>query len=78
MNVLEIIKVYLKEKEYDGLVDEFGECACGLSDLAPCGHMSENCEAGWKGPCNCGAGCGWHITTNKRNRFRKKRREVIR
>lgn len=48
MDVREIIKKYLVDNEYDGLVNEDGECGCQVGDLFPCGDPSPFCEAGHK------------------------------
>ena len=34
--VIDITASYLKEHDYDGLVNGELECGCGLDDLAPC------------------------------------------
>ena len=49
-----IIKAYLKMEGFDGLCNTAVECACLLSDLAPCGNMSEECKPGHKTECRCG------------------------
>jgi len=36
MNTLIIVKGYLKENSYDGLVDSLKKCTCSIDDLAPC------------------------------------------
>ncbi len=46
--VIEIIKQYLVENEYDGLYNEDIDCACELSDLAPCGQTMAECTSGYK------------------------------
>jgi hypothetical protein len=65
MDVSDIVLAYLKEHGYDGLVDPDGECACDVTSLAPCDHLTEHCLAGWKVPCNCGQECDWHIVTTR-------------
>ena len=50
MNVEEIIKEYLKENKYDGLVSVHLECECELGDIAPCGDMRLDCNAGYNAP----------------------------
>lgn len=53
-NVKGIIVEYLKEHGFDGLFNESGECGCELEDLAPCWNLGEDCEPGFKVPCDCG------------------------
>lgn len=48
--VIEIVRKYLIENEYDGLMNDNGECGCELSDLEPCGEMSSRCKAAYKHP----------------------------
>jgi len=45
----------IRELGGDGLVDYDRECGCGLKDIAPCGHIGMDCEAGRV--LNCGR-CG--------------------
>ncbi|MCP3680307.1 MAG: hypothetical protein GY782_08680 [Gammaproteobacteria bacterium] len=63
MNVKEIIIDYLKKNGYDGMVNEFEECGCELTDLYPCEviHVNE-CEPGYKKECSCeDRGCEFHM-----------------
>lgn len=55
MTVLEIVRAYLEQNGYDGLYASC-ECACKKDDLAPCGQIGEECEAGYIQPCplECG------------------------
>ena len=46
--VLKIVKATLDASEYDGLVNSWTGCGCLKEDLAPCGEMSQECEAGIK------------------------------
>ena len=48
MELHEILKEWLKDNGYDGLVDDELECVCDLNDLMPCGQPSVHCEAGYK------------------------------
>ena len=47
-NVLEIVTEYLKANGYDGLYNEYAECACDLSHLCPCGESMYECIPGYK------------------------------
>jgi len=47
MNVHEIVKKYLVENGYDGLVDEESECGCLITDLAPCQEIQGICKAAY-------------------------------
>lgn len=50
ITVLEMIRYYLKEHNYDGLYNE-GTCGCLLDDLAPCGCDGiVDCLAGVRKP----------------------------
>jgi hypothetical protein len=46
MNVKEIVKKYLDDNGFDGLYNE--DCGCLKDDLAPCGEILYDCEAGYK------------------------------
>ena len=64
-DVKSIVKQYLRKNNFDGLCHIDGECACDLSDLAPCDHISLDCEPGYKLPCECEEEHLFHITTKK-------------
>jgi hypothetical protein len=72
MDVIEIVTSYLIANGYDGLVEEFGECACLVGDPAPCGQISDSCRAGHRvhvprGSCEeHGDRCTWHIVAGRR------------
>ena len=68
MNIQEIVREWLQAHGYDGLVDEYYECACDIADLMPCGNPMPRCTAGHKEPCNdvCGEGHQYHIVPGKR------------
>ena len=53
MKTQEILKAWLKENNYDGLVYPELECGCMLSDFIPCTDPGENCEAGINRPDLC-------------------------
>lgn len=66
--VLDMISKSLKDNGFDGLVDEFGECGCETSDLAPCGNTIEyvgRCRAAYKVECDCEYNCTWHMSEVK-------------
>ena len=75
INVLEIVKEYLIQNEYDGLYNTAGGCVCLIENLAPCSKSCSDCEPGYKDPYLCGGGherwgsqfrsnsgqaCGWN------------------
>mgnify|MGYP003637837780 CR=1 FL=1 len=47
MDVTDIVKSHLEKNGFDGLY-RHDSCACVLGDLAPCGNMMSDCEAGYK------------------------------
>ncbi len=47
MNVEDIVKAWLKENGYDGLVNLHGECGCDIDDLNPCCELCHECEAAY-------------------------------
>ena len=63
MNVHGIVKKYLRDNGYDGLVQEFSECSCELSDLCPCDNDFGMCEPGYKIPGSMDY--DFYITTEK-------------
>lgn len=58
-------KLWLKQWELDGLYNSDLGCACEIDDLMPCGEPQPDCEAGYKGRCDCGEGHAWHIQKNR-------------
>ena len=49
MTVLEIVKKYLQDNKYDGLVLSDHECGCTIEDFAPCMDGPEQrCEAAYR------------------------------
>lgn len=64
MNVINIVSTYLKENEYDGLFCA-GVCACKRDDLAPCGEIQGNCEAGYLQTVEGCSEHDWHIGKTK-------------
>jgi len=66
MDVNKIVLDFLKQNGYDGLYNPDSECACLVSDLAPCDEMTDSCEAGYKTDgCTCGEECDFHINARK-------------
>lgn len=63
MNVLTIVEDWLRQNNFDGLVEPNCECACKVDYLAPCGELGQRCIPGHLAPCppECGEGCEWHI-----------------
>lgn len=53
MKTKEIVKIWLREKGYDGLVFPEMECGCTLEDFVPCCGMGEDCEAAFNRPDLC-------------------------
>ncbi len=62
MELKDIVKKYLDDNGYDGLLSEDAECACDKDDLFPCGEPSARCTAGYKITCDCGEH-DYHIST---------------
>lgn len=50
MSVKDMVVECLDCHGYDGLYNEAG-CGCLFADLAPCGEMSQNCEAAYRFDC---------------------------
>jgi len=48
-NIREIVRVWLTDNGYSGLVGD--GCVCALSDLFPCGDCRGDCEAGHQVDC---------------------------
>ena len=65
MNVRQIVHAYLVANGYEGLYAPWGFCSCRLTELLPCSNAVEDCLPGYKGPCDCGEGCDWHIVEEK-------------
>ena len=62
MNLKNIIAAWLKENNYDGLVQENCECGCEISDLMPCDNFSLSCSAGYKKDADPSTGYDFVIT----------------
>lgn len=61
MKTQEILKAWLKENNYDGLVNPDLECGCTLNDFIPCSEPGEDCEAGINRPDLCPKGSEFQI-----------------
>lgn len=64
----EIVKEYLKQNGYDGLLHKDEWCACLIDDLMPCGEPNPGCVSGYKGACtggDCDGDCDYHIYADK-------------
>lgn len=48
MNIHEIVKDYLIRNGYDGLCNPDIDCACLVTDLAPCCEDMFSCKPGYK------------------------------
>ena len=48
LNCGNIVKLYLKENNYDGLHNDDIGCSCDIDDLFICGFSFENCKFGYK------------------------------
>jgi hypothetical protein len=57
MKVIDIVKKYLEENGYGGLISN-GDCVCSLKYLMPCGHVKPDCEALNRVPCEGGESDG--------------------
>jgi hypothetical protein len=70
MEVLDIVKAWLTDNNFDGLFSDGGECACLISNLQPCGENFSDCGPGIKKTWNemtedqqsmCESGCDFYI-----------------
>lgn len=50
MTVKDILKKWLTDNGYDGLVNPHGECGCEASDLVPCDSRCDTCQPAHRGP----------------------------
>jgi hypothetical protein len=67
-----ILQSWLKANGYDGLFSAWAECACTNDDLAPCGSIRMDCQAGYRvNGCDCGEGHEWHISSIKPNALKE-------
>lgn len=74
LTVKKIVRKYLEENGYDGLVNTGLPCSCLSNDLMPCvgeWDLIEYCQAGYKVPCKPNecevGGCDWHVALEKAN-----------
>lgn len=64
VSVEQIVTAFLRANGYDGLYSDYGECACDVDGLAPCGILSQECCAGYRVPCDC-EDHDFHITSER-------------
>lgn len=64
--VREILKAWLKEHGFDGILNADAPCGCSVDDLFPCDGPCDRCEPGYKVPCDCGEGHDWHIASERK------------
>ena len=67
-DVRDIVEWFIETAGYDGLSEEYGECACEKGDLAPCGELNGSCIAGYKHegcPSECNEGHEYHIMAGR-------------
>jgi hypothetical protein len=70
ITVIDIVRQYLENNKYDGLCNP-GLCACLVEDLAPCGEINGDCQAGYRTECkddeDCplDGDCDFHIGSKK-------------
>jgi len=72
--IIEIITEHLVNNGYDGLVNEFGDCACELGDLAPCGSWIGGCRPAYRG-APTSEEYDWSMYENKDEAVRSLERE---
>lgn len=65
--VKDIIKRFLIRNNFDGLLDDTGDCACENNDLMPCEPNEGilDCRPGYKRPCDCNEEHDFHMATTK-------------
>lgn len=64
----QILVQWLDENGFDGLASD--ECSCKATDLAPCGNIGPDCQAGYLISCpgsnKCdGSDCDFHISPER-------------
>lgn len=71
----EMVRIYLEQNGFDGLVEKDARCACKLDDLMMVcdGEYAMECEAGHiirykEEGCPCGEGCEYHILAGHKNK----------
>jgi hypothetical protein len=69
----DIIKHDLEVNEYDGLFNRNSDCACEVTDLAPCGEISLDCQVGYyqKATKEQGFVIGTIAKINRRSKYEK-------
>lgn len=74
MTVDEILRRWLEEHGYDGLVADGAECGCEIADLIPCDSPCDTCQPAYRG-VNAD-GDGWALYASKADAEASKRKEV--
>jgi hypothetical protein len=72
MNTLQLVAFVLKQEQYDGLSQAFGECACEIADLAPCGNIGHDCYASYRHWCE-DADCEYTATNGRHWHMRREK-----
>ena len=65
MDVQKIVKKYLHENGFGGLMEPWGECACEIDDLMPCCDPCADCEPGYKHVTDMSKGWDFRISKTK-------------
>lgn len=65
MRIEQAVIQYMIEHGYDGLFSEYGECACKLGDIRPCGCDFAHCHLGYLCEVEVDVEKTWGITERK-------------
>lgn len=69
-SVIEIIQEYLKAHGFDGLCND--DCGCGARDLSPGNCLTDDCQAAYEVPCDCGDHDCHMVTTRPKEEEKSK------
>lgn len=62
MELMDVVKDWLVDHQYEGLFHGDTECGCSIDDFMPCGEPGIHCQPGVKAPCDCeDEECEFHI-----------------